>query len=105
MSQDMRRRAELLGVLAHHTRLSVVDKLKDGPKCVGDIRDLLNVTQPNLSQHLALLRREGIIDFYEEGNKRCYYITRPSMIQALMSILAEDYPVVSGCDTTECCDQ
>jgi ArsR family transcriptional regulator len=89
MNLDLRRSAELLRVLAHPTRLAILGALKDGLKCVSDINELLDVSQPNLSQHLAVLRRERIVDFYEKGKQRCYYITRPSMVQALILFLAE----------------
>jgi ArsR family transcriptional regulator, arsenate/arsenite/antimonite-responsive transcriptional repressor len=103
MSLDLRRSAELLHVLAHPTRLAILDNLKDGPKCVSDINELLDISQPNLSQHLAVLRRERIIDFYEKGKQRCYYITLPSMVQELMLFLAGKYPVVIPAGDSVCC--
>ncbi len=93
---DLRRGAELLRGLAHPTRLAILDELKNGPKCVSDIKELLHVSQPNLSQHLAVLRRERIVDYYEEGRQRCYYLTRPSLAQALMHFLSGDYPLTTG---------
>jgi len=95
MDLDLRRSANLLRVLAHPTRLAILDKLKDGPKCVRDINELLDVSQPNLSQHLAVLRRERIVDFYEKGKHRCYYVTRPSVAQALTLFLEAMRPVVA----------
>lgn len=103
MNLDTRRSAELLRVLAHPTRLAVLENLKDGPKCVSDINELLDVSQPNLSQHLAVLRREQVVDFYEKGNQRCYYITRPSMVRALELFLTGEYPVVIPSGPSVCC--
>jgi len=103
MNLDLRRSAELLRVLAHPTRLAILGALKDGLKCVSDINELLDVSQPNLSQHLAVLRRERIVDFYEKGKQRCYYITRPSMVQALILFLAGEYPVVVPAGESACC--
>jgi len=100
---DLRRSAELLRVLAHPTRLAILSKLKDGPKCVSDINELLDVSQPNLSQHLAVLRRERIVNFYEKGKQRCYYITRPSMAQDLMLFLTSEYPVIVPAGESVCC--
>ena len=90
MKRDFRREAALLRVVAHHTRLAILDALSSGPKCVSDVRDLLDIPQPNLSQHLAVLRRAGIVDCYEKGKHHCYYIVRPSMAQALMLFLATE---------------
>lgn len=49
--------AQLLKMLGHPVRLALLDELGKGPKCVSDIRDLVNVRQANVPQHLAILRR------------------------------------------------
>ena len=103
MNLDLRHSAELLRVLAHPTRLAILGELKDGPKCVSDINELLDISQPNLSQHLAVLRRERIVDFYEKGKQRCYYVARPSMVQTLMLFLTSEYPVVIPTGQSACC--
>ena len=92
---DLRRKAELLRTLAHPLRLAILEELGRGAKCVTDIRDLLDVAQPNISQHLKALRREQIVDFYEDGNLRCYYITRPTLVKALAALLAREHKVVN----------
>lgn len=92
---DLRRKAESLRLLAHPTRLAILDALVGGAKCVTDIQDLLDVPQPNVSQHLAALRRERIVDFHEDGNLRCYYVTRPKLVKAVLRLLSGDYPVVT----------
>ena len=102
MNPDLRRSAELLRVLAHPTRLAVLMTLKSGPKCVSDIRDLLDVSQPNLSQHLAILRRERLIGYYDEGKQRCYYVARPAMVESLLTFLTGRYPVVKRSGKSVC---
>ena len=44
-----------------------------GVKCVGDIEKFLEISQPSISQHLSLLRNQGVIDFYIDGRPRCYF--------------------------------
>jgi ArsR family transcriptional regulator len=90
----LRRKAELLRILGHPTRLAILQELGHGAKCVSDIRDLVDAAQANVSQHLMALRREGILDFHEDGNLRCYYITRPSLVKTLLRFLDGEYPVV-----------
>jgi len=90
VSRDLRRQAELLRSLGHPTRLAILQILQQGPKCVRDVRELLDVSQPNLSQHLAQLRHHGIVDCYEEGNLRCYYLTQPAMVEALWKLIASE---------------
>ncbi len=92
---DLRRKAELLRMLAHPTRLAILEELAPRAKCVTDIQDLLGVSQPNVSQHLTALRHERIVDFHENGKLRCYYITRPKLVKALLLLLSGDYPVVT----------
>ena len=92
---DLGGKAELLRLLGHPTRLAIMEELSTGAKCVTDIQDLLQVAQANVSQHLQALRRERIVDFHEDGNLRCYYITRPKLVKALIRFLSGDYPVVT----------
>ncbi|MFO0795213.1 MAG: metalloregulator ArsR/SmtB family transcription factor [Candidatus Brocadiaceae bacterium] len=91
---DIRDKAEILKLLGHPTRLLILEELAKGAKCVTDIQDLLDIEQSNLSQHLSVLRRLKITDFYEDGALRCYYITRPKMVDTLFAFLSGNYPVI-----------
>ena len=92
---DLRSKAELLRLLAHPTRLAILEELGRGAKCVTDIQELLDIRQANVSQHLQALRREQIVDYHEDGNLRCYYVTRPKLTRSLLRFLSGDYPVVT----------
>lgn len=91
---DVRDKAEVLKLLGHPTRLLILEELAKGAKCVTDIQDLLEIEQSNLSQHLSMLRKLKIVDFYEDGPLRCYYITRPQMTDALFTFISGNYPIV-----------
>lgn len=91
---DLRGQAELLRQLAHPTRILILEELARGVRCVTDIRDLLDIPQPNVSQHLAVLRQTGVVDFYEDGPLRCYYLLRPELVGALFAFLAGEYRTV-----------
>lgn len=91
---EIRDKAEILKLLGHPTRLSILEELAKGAKCVTDIQDLLDIEQSNLSQHLSVLRKLKIIDFYEDGSLRCYYITRPRMVDALFTFISGNFPIV-----------
>jgi ArsR family transcriptional regulator len=90
----LREKAEYLKILGHPTRLSILDELLSGAKCVTDIKDLLDIPQTNVSQHLNSLRREKIVDYYEDGKLRCYYILRPKLVKNLFKFIDGDYPIV-----------
>lgn len=80
---------QILKALAHPIRLHIVEVLLKGETCVNDIRDLFDVTQPNISQHLIVLRYAGIANFRQDGNLRCYYLNEPEKIKQLIKIVRE----------------
>jgi Predicted transcriptional regulators len=53
--------AETLKLLSDKTRLTIVALLKEREMCVCDIVDILETTQPNISQHLKKLKTGGIV--------------------------------------------
>jgi ArsR family transcriptional regulator len=85
--------AALLKVVAQPVRLTILSELLKRPKCVTVIGDLLEVRQPNVSQHLRILKQGGLVDVYEDGARRCYYVSRPALVKALFKFLSRDYPV------------
>lgn len=87
-------KAELLRLIGHPTRLAIIQRLAKGPQCVSDIRELLDVPQANVSQHLMALRSQRIVDFYEDGKLRCYYIARPNLAALVLQFLGDEYGVV-----------
>ncbi len=97
-------RAELLKALAHPERLRILEELNKGVKCVSDIEDFLQVKQSNISQHLSLLRRLGVIDYYIDGRLRCYFLRDP-IIPDLVEVLNKEYkeqlPAPACCQVTK----
>ncbi|MBI5789150.1 MAG: metalloregulator ArsR/SmtB family transcription factor [Candidatus Schekmanbacteria bacterium] len=93
-TQEIKKKAQLLKMLSHPTRLLILEELAKGVRCVGEIEELLQVSQANVSQHLALLRYEQVVDYHEEGNLRCYYLKKQEFVQALFNFLAKEYPTV-----------
>lgn len=91
---DIRDKADLLRQLAHPVRLLILEELFQGAKCVTDIKDVLDIPQPNVSQHLLILRRNRIIDFYEDGSLRCYYLLRPALVRGLFNFISGQYPII-----------
>lgn len=91
---QLRDKAELLRILAHPTRLAIVQKLSLGPKCVTDIHELLDVAQANVSQHLSLLRSYRVVDYHEDGKLRCYYLARPALAELIQTFICTEFPIV-----------
>ena len=97
-------KVELLKVIAHPIRIKLLEELAQGVKCVADLEDFLQVSQPNVSQHLSLLRRCGIIDYYVDGRLKCYFLVDP-MIPDLLEVLKKSYskelPAPACCPITK----
>ena len=85
--------ARWLRVMAHPVRLMILSALCERPQCVKDINSLVPIVQPHLSQHMAALRKAGLIDCHVCGSLRCYYVVRPTLIKKMLRVLREDHPV------------
>jgi DNA-binding transcriptional ArsR family regulator len=84
------KRIELLKVISHPIRIKILEDLIQGVKCVSDFEDSLDISQPNVSQHLILLRTNGIIDFFVDGRLKCYFLKEP-FIPDLLELLKKQY--------------
>ncbi len=60
--------AKLLKSMSHPIRLKILCLLQEQEMSVGDIRDQVETTNANVSQHLNILRSQGIIDFRKDAN-------------------------------------
>lgn len=61
--------------LAHPARLKLVGNLLEQECCVGEIQKGLTLSQPNVSQHLGVLKAAGVIEGRRDKNKICYRIS------------------------------
>lgn len=61
--------------LAHPARLKIMANLMKRECCVGDMQKCISLSQPNVSQHLGVLKEAGIIVGRREKNKICYKIS------------------------------
>ncbi len=94
----------MLKVIAHPARIRILDELTKGVKCVSDFEEFLEISQPNISQHLSLMRTHGIIDYYMDGRLRCYFLVDP-IIPDILTLLKKDYqeslPAPACCPVTK----
>lgn len=91
---------EILKIVAHPVRIGLLEELSKGVKCVSDLEEFFDISQPNISQHLGLLRRAGIIDYFIDGRLRCYFLKDPFILD-LLEILKKEYP--EQLPGPECC--
>src|SRR6476661_5892580 len=60
--------------LTDPTRRAVFERLRHGPRAVGEIARGLPVSRPAVSQHLKVLKEAGLVDDRSEGTRRVYQI-------------------------------
>ncbi|BCV21673.1 ArsR/SmtB family transcription factor [Moorella sp. Hama-1] len=81
-------KAEFFKALAHPTRVRIINFLFYGERCVCELIDELELEQPNVSQHLAILRKQDLVDTTKKGLQVFYRITDPRII-TLMKLVEE----------------
>jgi DNA-binding transcriptional ArsR family regulator len=74
--------ATILKALANPVRLQILHALADGPAVVGRLAADLELSQPNVSQHLAILRSTGRVEADRGGREARYRLADPDVIVA-----------------------
>ena len=74
---DLRRVARTLKVCGHPVRLKLLCFIEGGEPCVSDLWRCVEEPQPVVSQHLAVLKKEGVVASRVEGNRRIYSVIDP----------------------------
>ena len=74
--------ADILRTLAHPRRLEILHRLADRPIEVGRLAEALGLSQPNVSQHLAILKAAGVIGTRREGKQIFCSLAIPQVKQA-----------------------
>jgi DNA-binding transcriptional ArsR family regulator len=60
--------AERFRVLSEPTRIKLLDRLREGEATVLELTELTGTTQQNVSKHLGMLHRAGIVSRRKQGN-------------------------------------
>ena len=77
-----RMQAEMCKALAHPARLEIIDLIADKELAVSQLLEVMNLAKANLSQHLGVLRRAGILADRREGVKVYYPLSHPQLAEA-----------------------
>lgn len=84
--------AAVCRAIGHPVRMKVLDLLREGEECVCRLAPQVGVTESNLSQLLAVLRRTGIVETRREGHSIYYRVRDPrifEIIDRMRAILAD----------------
>ena len=101
---SLEKRIDVLKIIAHPIRIKILEELTQEVKCVSDFEDSLDISQPNVSQHLTLLRTNGIVDFFVDGRLKCYFLKEPfipDLLEILKKEYEEDIPAPACCPVTK----
>lgn len=78
--------SKLLKSMSHPIRLKILCLLQDKELSVGDIREEVKTTNANVSQHLNILRSQGIIDYRKDANFIYNRINDPRIIELMKTM-------------------
>ncbi|MBI5445064.1 MAG: winged helix-turn-helix transcriptional regulator [Deltaproteobacteria bacterium] len=76
-------RAEILKAMAQPTRLAILEFLRPGEECVCRIFPAIGGNQPNVSKHLNLMKRAGVLESRQEGTMTFYWIKDTRVFEIL----------------------
>ena len=77
--EQARTASKLLKALSHETRLVILCLLSDGEKSVSELEKHLSLRQSAVSQQLARLRADDIVDKHRNGKNVYYFLARPKV--------------------------
>lgn len=80
---EINQAARSLKAMSHPLRLKILCVLGANSLSVQDIVERVGTSQSNVSQHLAILRAKGILDFKKEANRVYYFIDDERMIHLI----------------------
>lgn len=78
--------ANLLKSMSNESRLLILCNLAEGEKSVGELQELVELSQSALSQHLAVLRRDGLVTTRRSAQS-IFYSLASEPAKAIMATL------------------
>ena len=81
--------AELFALLSTPIRLRIIGQLCQGEKNVGQLLDQIGVAQPNMSQHLNILYRSGILGKRRQGAQMFYRIADETAVVVCRAVCTQ----------------
>ena len=88
--------ARLLRALANERRLMILCQLTEGERSVGELQPHVGLSQSALSQHLAVLRDEGVVATRREGQTIWYRIADQAALKVVVTLAEIFCPTDSG---------
>ena len=87
-NDSLNRVSECLKVLSHPLRLKILFLIKDRPFNVSSIEKITGAGQSNISQHLAIMRYNGMVKQEKKGNE-VYYSISEEKLKRLLELIKD----------------
>lgn len=71
--------AHVLRQISHPDRIRLLLKLQAGDQTVNELGDILEISPTRVSQHLAVLRANALVETEAHGQKRVYRLAQPEL--------------------------
>lgn len=81
-------KADVIAAAGHPIRLAIIDFLKDGERCVCDIAEHVEAKRSNVSRHLAVLLKAGIVEHRKDGLKMMYSLKTTCVLNFMSCVEA-----------------
>lgn len=79
-------KAEVIQAAGHPIRLAIIDFLKDGEQCVCDIAAHVGAQRSNVSRHLAVMLKAGVVACRKDGLRVMYTLKTPCILGFLACV-------------------
>jgi DNA-binding transcriptional ArsR family regulator len=83
LRENARKASDFLKALSHEARLVILCLLVDGEKSVTELEQMLNLRQPAVSQQLARLRADNLVETRRDGKNIYYSLARPEVREVI----------------------
>lgn len=94
--------AQVIAALAHPIRVAIAELLKDGEVCVCEIAQRVGAERSNVSRHLAVMLKAGVLQTRKQGLQVFYSLRTPCIVnflkcatKALRQNVQEEYKALS----------
>ncbi len=74
------KQAEIAKAVGHPVRIAIVDFLRDGEQCVCDIARHVGSERSNVSRHLSIMVKAGLLEYRKDGLKVIYRLETPCIL-------------------------
>jgi uncharacterized protein YndB with AHSA1/START domain len=86
--------AALLSAIGERNRLRIIELLNSAPRPVGEVADRLGLRQPQVTKHLQILQRAGLVAMHPLGQRRIYALRREPLaeLSRWLNMFAASHP-------------